>query len=393
MPTVAPAPSKRTHPARRRALEPYLQKLESWCANAGGVEDLERRANIKVGQRNLPLEPWERLQLKLYFDDHEGQPGGTPELTAHGSAQLIKIAFDVVRLKQGNNLSSAALYALQAELMLDTALGMALLKEAQAMIDELVRAGKVEPAKNLSQFRHKLVHAVTEAKQHIAESERAQAEELCGALTDIPDFPEPETTQPQPTPQAPRTTAPTAPDVEAVVQQALAEQVEGPLAAPRRRTRPSGKPTARRSATPRGAPVTLPSRTQLLAVGLAIAFALWLILVQAPKLLIEELPVLARGDFRDAELMTELHARPPSVYITLDEERWWRLRPAERNRVVREFADTTFAAGFQGMHVRGESGRPLARWLKDRGVESINQGEEALASATLSSESALQPTQ
>jgi len=379
----APAPPRRAHPARQRALEPYLNKLEAWCRGAGSQGDLERRANIKVGERAITLEPWERLQLRAYFGGIEEAASDTAELMAHGTALLVKLTFDVERIKREEQRSSAALYALQAELMLDAALAMALLRETQTTIDEQVRAGRVELAKNLSQFRHKLARAASEAKQHIADSERQQAEALSGTLSDCPMEPEPPAESP------PATTGPRGvgqPRAAATQtgasdrQEGVAEDAETLVPRVRRR-RPRPQQQRRGSATGNVAPGTVkqPGRTGLLAFGLLVSAVIWLVLTQVPVWLAPPPPHFDAGHFSGSESLREITVRPPSAYMTIDELRWNALDPAARDRLLDDLANAALSAGLQGWLLRANTGKPLARWLHDRGVAVITDHEDILA--------------
>ena len=166
-------------PQRERALGPYLEKLRSWNEAGGEPADLDRSARIRVGKHAVTVRPWERARIRDAFRPGDGAAPWT-RLLAQGIALLTKTLVDVGQLQRNPHMPLEEMYRVQAELMLDTAIGMALLRETQDAIDGLVFSGSVEEAKQLSEFRNKVARTVNGIKRLLSETERKQAENIAG---------------------------------------------------------------------------------------------------------------------------------------------------------------------------------------------------------------------
>jgi len=369
-PPSAPVESKRRHPAREKALKPYLEKLRGWIAQVADA-DPESSARINIGTRSVTLEGWDRLQLCEYFDQGHGTVSEPAELMAHAIALVLKTVFDVERLKKDEQLESSNLYALQAELMLDTALGMALLDETQQAIDGWVQAGRVVDAKAMNLFRHQISRAISEAKKRIADSEIQQAEALSLTLGERRQRPEPG--------PAGISIAAVSPVVEPIDSGEDSDSVviddEPP---PTRRRRGRRKESARRAGALPGAidPVNYPSLTKVLSVFLAAAVVLFVLVVLVPKFFERSLPPMLRSDMPNAEQFESLDAMPPSIYVTVSAERWQHFDDQARRRMIDDLGRHAASAGYTGVLLRTSEGRPVARWFPERGYELILQREE-----------------
>ena len=141
----------------------------------------------KTGHRDLrTLDPWESDRIRIFLESGQEPDDGCSPLLAHGVALLLKSAADIDKMMSSVDPSEDRLYALQAELMLDTAIGMALLREAQKAQNDLVRGGETAEAKKLSRFQHKLRNSLADIKKMIGESERERADLITDGLTDAP---------------------------------------------------------------------------------------------------------------------------------------------------------------------------------------------------------------
>lgn len=370
--TAAPA---QAHPARQKAIQPYLDKLAAWCRSPAGRQDLDRIARINIGSRQLVLEPWERAQLAAFFD---GVAEGVPATLTHGIALIVKGTLDVERLRKESESPTAELYALQAELMLDAAIGMALLHETDHAITREVQAGGVEQAKPLSTFRHKLSRMVTESKQHIADSERQQAEALAGSMTDQPFLADPEP-EPEPAPvegpaEPPPPVTAIDPELKSLLDEAAAAEEIQPIPTVRRRRRPP----VRREEAPA---VRMPTRTEVLAVATAVLLLVWAGVTQVPTMFEHEMTRIERAQI-DVVGDLNVDARPPSLFVTIPDGVWEAMSEDDREALVDSIAQAAVLYGYSGARLATDSGRPVARWLQARGSERIPPGEsEAVQTA------------
>ena len=118
------------HPRYQRALQPYLKKLQAINTDSGSAPD--QPVALKIGERKLRLSPWEKARIAEFFDKEAGDTDWSV-LVAHGSALIAKAMVDVERLRRDP--TSSVFYALQAELMLDSAIGAALMKEIRELVE------------------------------------------------------------------------------------------------------------------------------------------------------------------------------------------------------------------------------------------------------------------
>lgn len=349
----APAPAK-AHPARQKAIQPYLDKLHAWCNSAAGSQDLEHAAKVTLGSQQLVLEPWERAQLMRFF---AGSLENVPALLAHGVAIVIKSTLDVERLKKAKANASVESYALQAELMLDTAIGMALLKETELVTAAEVQDGNVDTAKSLSVFRHKLSRGVAQARTNIAESEQRQAEALADSLI---------------AGQFARQVAAgraTAGDREPAAPRLIEEEEPLPIGhTPSRRRRPGPPKTVGHRQPIKS--VQIPGRFTLLAVTVCVLATVWLAFVQVPSMLRKDLQPIHAAQLGDHPGLT-VDSRPPSLFVTLPETQWVSMDSTEQDALIDSISSVATLKGYTGAVVTTDTGKPVARWLRERGGERI----------------------
>ena len=339
--TILKAPT-RAH-RRQPALDAYVERLHRQFAES---EAASLREGIDVAGLRVVVEPWvaEAIRDSLAFG-----LGGDPQsvLLTQAIALRMKIVEDASHLKRELSAPTRQLYVLQAELMLDTAITMALLREIQQTIDDEVRAGHLERAKQWTQLKNSMNGAATGLKSMLADSERRRADVLTEDLTD-----QPATAAATVTPRR----------YEPLMQELAAQETERrKLARAHRRARQTLD--------------HLPSRTELLVACLAIAVAGWLGFVKLPEHFKPPLHVLAVKDFPRSDGFLEIEARPPSLYITLDSATWSALSRDERLHQVRTVSSVLLTNDYTGVWLRNEEGRPVAQWLLGSGVQLLEQNE------------------
>lgn len=342
-----------TDPQRERALNPYLEKLRAWNEAGSDAAELNRPARIRVGERAVTIRPWERARIREAFGADERAAPAWASLLAQGVALLTKSMVDVEQLRRDPHLPLETMYRLQAELMLDTAIGMALLRETQDAIDQLVFSGDVEQAKQLSEFRHKLARVVNEIKRLLSASEQEQAASLSGS-------------------PAAKLSRPGSGSQDAL------ERLAGALEAAE--DRPTGwsaiRKRRRHIPTSVVMPVRVPNRTEVLGVLLFLTLAAWVMFVRVPAELVERPRQLTRWATSRPDLFERFEARPPSLFVTLAPGAWESLARTDRREILKNLAAVAKDSGYRGVHVRTGEGRPVGRWLEVSGFAEIEQGEE-----------------
>jgi hypothetical protein len=224
---------------------------------------------------------------------------------------------------------------------------MALLRELQSAVDDAVRRGGAREAKDLTRFMHDVRRALAEIRQRIAEREHERAEALSDALTALPkDRP--------------------APRLDARMQRLAEDAALGHAHARRRRLRARAERVA----------ALLPSRTEMLVVGLAACAALWLVIVAAPRLAADPVPAVAVGDLPGGGIVLAIDARPPAAYVDVDAARWDGLDEAGRRTAIGGVTAVLLGKGYVGALFRTPEARPVALWLAGRGAELIAATEQ-----------------
>jgi len=356
MPTASTKAPAKIIQARQSAIAPYLEKLEElytqWIGDGTAAGPLE----IRLYESPLTLDSWESDRIRIFLESGQEPDDGCSPLLAHGVALLLKSAADIDKMMSSVDPSEERLYALQAELMLDTAIGMALLREAQRAQNDLVRGGETAEAKKLSRFQHKLRNSLADVKKMIGESERDRAELITDGLTDEPR------------------------QESASLDKMALDSAAARAAEDYERLKVQEK--VRQKA--RAAFSRLPSRTDMLIYGFLLCMAIWLGAVKLPQISRTELPALSLADFQGGGIFLRVDAKPPSMFMEVDMAAWNNLDAAKRLTLVEMTGDILAANGYTGVLLRTERNRPLAQWLQGRGATLIESDETAFAPAQAS---------
>jgi hypothetical protein len=311
---------------RRQGLAPYLRSIEDAVAAGAGPDD----------------------------PAVDGPPE-LREIVSHALAVLQKSATDIARLRREEPRAGTEFFAIQAELMLDSALGTALEREMQGAVNSLVAAGAVQDARNLSKLQGRLRSCIRELKLSIAESNRGRDEDLVEHFTDVaareshelPSFDEP---------------------------------VDPPPPATSRRQADRSAETA--APPPRRRRV----HTEIL-LGLVIAgSAFWLLGRAFPGARGGRVAAVSRNDFPASAPIERVVARPPSAYVVVDAKAWDAFDEGQRRRLVDSMAATLARNGYWGLSVRTPEGQPAAQWLLGRGTILLHRAATLEADAERASE-------
>jgi hypothetical protein len=340
---VTQAPTRASR--RKRALDRWVERLhlqlKAQVDRAGSGVPLA----IIVADGTLMLEPWIAAAIRGAPDTEEGPPAERPALLTQAVALRMKIELDRAHLWLAQAARGPELYSVQAELLLDFAIGMALTREIQRLIDEEVRRGQLAPAKQWTRFKNDLNGAVSAVRRLLAESERQRADALSDTLTDEPRNEE------------------AAPErYTRLMQQLDTEERER-------------KRRARMKKIARDALANLPSRTEILVALLAVTATIWLGFVKLPDYFATRSRVLSADDFPRADGFLNVEARPPSLYVTVDAQVWNGLAVEERRHLVGTISSALLANDYTGVLLRTAEGRPVAQWLALSGIALIERDE------------------
>jgi len=337
------------HPARRLALDPYVTRVRSWCLDNERT-GRHQQISLRLGFQTLTFEPPEFAMMLRSARAGEETPAGEDVLPLETLGWLTKSHEDLANLRSLKDPTSRAVFALQAELMLDSALGAALLAELESRIEELTLFEDDRSAGALTQLREFLHATVSEVSATISGSERERAGELASSLTDRPLAPA-------------RTGAPAPPQQQRAVRQERAPAKEAAVAAP--------KPT--RAAVSVGSGRREVTSTAFLGIALVLALAIWLGLFVMPRFSGPAIEPLTISDFDDSIGLSDVEARPPSMFVQVDRDRWRSLDEAGRLAVVEDVAHVLARKNYTGALFETGEGRPVAQWLRDRGTQLIGE--------------------
>lgn len=329
--TLAPPRASPAVKQRAQALNRYLRRLREPDAASGAARSM---------LHELRADSWTRAKLER--GDSPIDDGGVDgrELVAHGCAFLVKCHADLNALRTTTEPDRAALYTAQAELMLDVAIGKALLRELQPAIDQEVKAGDMAGAKGFTQFGHRLRKGVASAQAVISRAGRSDAERLADAMTGQPRE--------------------TDPDAGALDQ--VARRIGN------KHDQATRKRSLREAAL---AQIRLPSRTETLVAALACSLLIWAGLVQLPAFLDREPRSIVVEDYADTSVL-EVVARPPSLYVTLDAATWGSADPATRDALLSKVVSVPLVDDdYRGALIKTSDGRPVAVWTRGGGIRAL----------------------
>jgi len=151
----------RTRQARDVALGPYLSILGKLSEH---LEEGSRVSTIHVGDRTVEVEPWERVQvLGALNEPSEDDDLAWRRILADGVAYRTRCIVDLGEVGDPGKQDTTA----SERLRMDIALGVSLMEESQQAINLLVLGGKLDEAKNLTRFRHKIKRTLDDLKGHV----------------------------------------------------------------------------------------------------------------------------------------------------------------------------------------------------------------------------------
>lgn len=353
-------------PTRDQALWPYVEKLRIWSSLSAENAVNGKETEFRVGANTLIVDSWEQDQMRAHFGE-AGEPvegvhrtEATARLTSLALALVTKVLGDIEELRIAVD-HHDRVFRVQAELMLDVAMSRALIVEVQAEVEIAIREGHVATAKCLTDLRHKLQRAAEIARGRIAKAEAQLASfrsakilEEGGQLNSVE---EPESS------------------VDEGASSPVADRLEELSPAETLREAHREERDARlkvRRAQLAKLQAALPTSTGTLTLAFFIALGAWIGMAYLPTLKQQTrpVPILGAQEFRPTveELFAAWQARPPSLYLQAHDGRWSELSRVERSVTLDEIAGRASVLGYNGMVVTDSAGRPLAQWLRERGV-------------------------
>ncbi len=315
---------------RQSTLAPYLERL------AGEPPPLHPA---------IALDRWERSALDAALSGDGKQYAA---LLIEGVAFQTKHYSDLDRLETEEHSSAESSERNRETLIVNAAIGLALMNEMQRVVDSMVLSGHMGEAKKLTGFRNKLSQIVHEIKDRVGTEGYDEAEELGRELV-------------SPVERTKQTTGAARP----------AELVEPnesppkPIKLNRYKNLRMAKPVEERE-----------SHSRKLFVVFAVAVVAWMILV-LPGMFRAPLPELTAPELPPLEGVLEVDARPPSLFIVVSAKSWNGMAADSRLRWVEQTGEIASASGYTGIHILTDEGAAVAQWLKERGAQLVETSATA----------------
>lgn len=333
---------------RRRTLESYrLRILEVLHREPF---DPGRTRRLSVDGVAVSLEPWVVACVEPQAGVTDGNTDRA-ELLGQSLALWLKTSLDVRSLRRAIQSGSSNLYEEQAKLMLDSALGAALLQELQSCVEALVQHGDLEEAKRLSKFRGQVSGLVRELKQVISDSNGPSAAK--------PGEPPAEAqAKPSPPPAAVARSLPREPDPE------IHATVPRPRPAPAkpRLAEPSSK---------------LSSFRTMILVALNLVTLVTSIVLRVPAHTYgKTAPALDAHAFENATALVEIVSRPPALYASVDQKVWSAYNLKQQREFVDSMGSVLHTHGYWGLTLKTSDGRLVGQWLEHGGTRLLQAAPE-----------------
>jgi hypothetical protein len=334
---------------RRERLAPYFEEFLRWAEEELDPKEIPRA--VPLGAHSVEIGSWERTTLREAHEPEGSDEVRVPSLLAEGVALQVRLKELLHRFDHGPLPRPAQLQDFLDGLVTDLAVGIAVQEELQWDMNRLIGRGELADAKCVSAFRSKIVQCVSELKERLGPDEVEEAERRAERLS--PD-------RPRETSTAPPALEEEQPGVPTWATYGDSEQ-DGEAPPEPAQEPAEAAPGEPMQAEPRG--LNRPLLLLLFAVLAVYA------VVMVPRLKTRELPVLTLEQFSHLEVVRGVTARPPSLFVDLDRQRWQAATPTERHEMLREMGRIAGEAGYNGIHARTRNGVPVGQWLKKTGVK------------------------
>lgn len=130
---------------------------------------------LEPGARSLGLDAWEKSVLEQALSGGAGNGTHWCSLLLEGVALESKFRAETEQLDHGDALPEVVGRELRQRLVIDAAVGLALLEESQLAINAMILDGKVGHAKKLTHFRNKLGESVNKMGEKIGQQALTEA--------------------------------------------------------------------------------------------------------------------------------------------------------------------------------------------------------------------------
>lgn len=333
-------------------LLPYLDRTKAFVDSQ---EREEQAVTLACGSRTVKLPPWQSQALWHLADGKVLDFGAVDGLGVEAAALQLAVLETLDTLGR-EDLDEPTRLAAQDDLARLLGLVHSTVERLRAVTNAAVLHGRTEESKRLTACRSSLAETVREARR------------LHDSVVPVEDAQAPAPVHPDHGLAAPLppSTASDAPPAEATEEEAE-EETEEPghphhgITALRRRRREAER--VRRK------------RIKILSLVLGGLAAIWLLAVMLPAALSSKMRVFRPDDFRSWPAVVRVVARPPSLFLVVEADRWKQMELSERERVVKAIGDLISPEGYTGVAISSSDGEVVGRWLRNTGATVIRDSD------------------
>lgn len=175
-------PKTATERTELKVLDAYVDQIRLWSSAAAKAN------SIRFETTEVEVTPWAARAIHRFCNSPTPTHGEIEDLITQGVALMAKCQTD---LSAGTDSAENRneVYARQAEMMLDVAVGTVVVHELQSKGNALLATGDNEGVRELNQFQHRVRNVVQDVRRSLGESERRRASELASVFgEDIGDL-------------------------------------------------------------------------------------------------------------------------------------------------------------------------------------------------------------
>ena len=346
---------------RVRCLAPFLAEIQLWVGQTcGNPMDIPHFA--EVAWHRMELGQWERTVLKNFAEVGDPHDRALNQVT-DGVAYQIKCSQLLDVFEHGPMPAPAELPEFLDELITFMAIGLALQHGLQWEVNRCIASAGTLEANSITGFRDRIVRCVDELKERVGAEQFEQATQRAHSLA---------------TNDSEKEAEPVSFAAEVTQKDLHEEEPAGPTWASYG-TKPEADVLppwlSKDIPLPASTPVTpgpRPDRSRIkpLATLLVCVVAIYGVMLLNQPVELRQ-PILTKDDFSHVSPIQTIKARPPSLYVTVDEQ-WDALPSDERQKVLEQIGRVAEVAGYSGAVVRGSDRVTVGEWMRNTGAAQID---------------------
>jgi len=337
----------RAEAARRRVLDPYLNRLREWNHRIPGITG-DRPATVLIGKRRLSVDPRERAVIEHWAPDREA-PSADSRLVMDSLSLMIKLLTEMEQVGS----APAAEARIDAEIVLSVALGEAILKQLEPL------SGK-HGESLWSGLKSRIEEVLAQGRDQLDGAGELRIRALAATFEVHTPPRKPAPVEPRIEPLRSNYSRPLADELDAEQAATLAMLMD--------RDEPEDLDLPAELQTLVEPPPLLSSRTRAALLLCVCSALLWGLVVRLPGALHQDLVSVDLSTVEALDWVEQATVRPASLYVDANAASWTKLSHGERWQAMKQLVERVSHTAARGVLVRGENEQVLAQWVEGRGV-------------------------